>query len=260
MKCTNCGAELENGTKFCGTCGNVAPEIPTPVTETIPVISDSFQYSGNTACAEPLKQSKSKLIGIIACGLALLLALWGIFAIFGGGSAEKATKKYYEALYQYNFDKMEKYSAISIKKTYDLVFKSMGSEEAKEAKEELKEKYGTDNIKKIFEKNLKKEAVENFQELYGKNYKIEVFIKNTDELSKDESKTQIDLMQAALTLMDIDTDKIIKLDKIKKITLVNGYVKISGKEDSDKMDFQAYCAKIGGKWKVLADPSSALDF
>ncbi|MCQ2512228.1 MAG: zinc-ribbon domain-containing protein [Lachnospiraceae bacterium] len=97
MKCANCGAELEEGAKFCGSCGT--PVAAPAMEEAVPVVEAAAQPEVKAAtpqAQEYVQQmnaiqqnataapSKKKSIWALILGIAGLGCFWtGFFGLFG---------------------------------------------------------------------------------------------------------------------------------------------------------------------------------
>lgn len=97
MKCTNCGTELAEGVKFCGSCGTPVPvaepinEVPVaPVTEEAPVVTQEAKTTeAQPAFVSTVKTFLQKNKMLITCGvcLAILIATIALVAsVFSGGN------------------------------------------------------------------------------------------------------------------------------------------------------------------------------
>ena len=83
MNCTNCGAELAEGSVFCTECGAQMESAPAPVKKGLDI---------------------KRLIPVIAAVLVVVL----LIALLGGNPAEKAVNNYYKAMMKENGEKVYK--------------------------------------------------------------------------------------------------------------------------------------------------------
>ena len=247
MFCGKCGAQVNDEERFCGSCGAVMNEQPEV---------QQAQYSAQpTYGGESPPKSKNKLIGVIACAVVAVLVIVGAVSIFGSGEKpEVVVEKYLSASFNFNYDKLAKYSAMDM----DAAMKAMmlsSSLSENDIAEKLMDEYGTTSIKKIFEGPLKEQAQESMIDQYGADYTFNIKVTGSSDLSKSDMSKQIESLRSSLE-SSINPDKIIKLEKITVMCRVRGSATIEGSDGSDTQTFEMLCVKIGGKWKVLGNPAS----
>ena len=254
MFCGKCGNQIEDDAKFCGFCGEVMTQSSTPVMQEVsvsPVVGKVTQ--------------KKKNFGIRIASLLVLVAIFiGAFVfIVQTGKPEVVTKKYMTAALEFDYDKVSKYSAIDMNALLKRLF-SISFLSESEMAEKLKEEFGTTNIKKIYEGQLKEATLKEFEREFGENYSIEVDITSRMNLSESEMNREIDSIKEMFeneftdTVSDISVDDFLNTNKIKEMCYVFGEVSISGMGDTENNSFQLICVKIGSKWKVLGNPTDPL--
>ena len=94
MFCGKCGATVEPGVKFCGSCGEVMEVVSNSAS---PQNVGAYQTA---APAETATKTNYKLIGIIACAIALLVVVIGLGSLFSGGSSSNKGSGSYKSSQQ----------------------------------------------------------------------------------------------------------------------------------------------------------------
>ena len=236
MFCKRCGAKIDDGAKFCGACGAVISKTPQ---------------------APPTAKAGHKRIGMISCGIAAIIIIACFLTIFNiGEKPEVVTEKYVKAVYGFDYDTVNKYSAINVDTIVKQIL-SVTSLSDNDIARAFISIYGTSSIKKIYEGPLKKQAQDILTAQYGKDYTYKIDIISKTGLPLSERTQQIDSLNSSFK--NVIIGKLIDVSNIKAICHVNGNIIVNGKGDSQKA-FNVLCVKIGGKWKVLSNPYSLFSF
>lgn len=222
MFCGNCGKELPDGSRFCSGCGQqlkiAAPNL-------------NQQAAAYEPAKSPVKKLQYKHIGIIACAIIAVIAILVGVKLTGGGSAEKVTEKYMEALCDLDFNKMSKYSIIDIEEILNLT-NLISSEYAAQ-----------DAISNQLKSALKDQ--------FGDDYKISVDIYDTTKISKSDLNSALDSITDDLSYGDVDLSSLVDVSGIKEACYVSAELTISGELDRESQAYQVLCVKKSGKWKVV---------
>lgn len=96
MICANCGANVPDGVKFCGVCGQPMPAPAAPVAPA---------YAPVAPVATP-KKNNTMVIVLAAVAAAVVLLLLCLL-LFGGGGAEAAFENYFAVKYEGDFSGIE---------------------------------------------------------------------------------------------------------------------------------------------------------
>jgi len=248
MFCGKCGTQVENGARFCPSCGT--PVEAQPAAQ----VNQYEAYEPAAASVQPTTGKYShKLVGAIACAVVVVIVIVGAILIFGGsGKPDTVTEKYLSALFDFNYGELNKYSAINMDAAMQELFAYDDS-----ISQGIMDYYGTTNIKKLFEGPIKTQMIQGLKDQFGNNYSIRITVTDTTDLTKSQVNSMISDLRTSLEDSDISNpDKIIKTSSIKAICRVSSTVTIKGSEDSDSQTINLYCAKMGGKWKVLDTENS----
>lgn len=229
MFCEKCGAQIREGLRFCESCGapvrgqSAQPPTLTPRPAQAPVPT--------------LPKPNRKPLTVVACIAALFL----LVLIFGGGSPEKAAKKFMNAAAAGNVKTAYKYAAPDLDDIYKALAKQMG----------MSEKDFSSNVNQIYD-SMKKELQKSLKEEYGSNYRVTAKVISSEKLSNKERDDFLKDCKDYINGIGIsDPDSILKLSKIKQVYVVEVEYSIKGKNGSDIGWQTLYVAKVGGKWKVI---------
>lgn len=242
MFCKRCGAQIGEQEKWCGSCGAF-------------IDRGEGQRDAENADSHGAKK-KHRTVGIAACAIVGVLIIVGVIAILNKSEKpEVVVEKYLNASMAFDYDTINKYSAFDMGTVMEWELANYSTSED-EIREQLLDEYGMTDIKKIFQGPLKEKAYESLKSQYGADYIISVNIADTTELSKSEMNDQLDAYRDILDSEDVPASNLIDIDKIKGMCRVRGKLSIEGSKDEDSDAFELYCVKMGGKWKVFADPDS----
>ena len=277
--CSKCGAKLEDGTKFCATCGAVQD-----VQETAAAPAQEAPEAAPAAEKKPVKLD-NKMVGLIAMGVIAIAAIVLICvigsALFGGGYKKplKTLKKAFNSqttdIDDY-LDVLPKFvgnaydDALSLVKDID---KDMVKELNKGIEEGLEEFY--EGAEDAFGKKVKasykitdkekldkddcediaaiySDAVESIEDTLGvdisKKKDLEELVENFEDALEelDVSSKQID---KAIDLISNLAGDLADL-KISKAYILEVEITIEGKEDDMTQELDVCVAKINGKWCI----------
>jgi len=230
--------------------------VPSSNTSQLPARRPSrFNQVAEALCS---KVKNNKRIGLVSGALVVVTVLLGVIAGFSRSEKPEAVvKKYYHASMAADYDMICKYSAINLEALLKALFSSMSLSED-EIKQELRDKYGTDDIKKMYEGPIKESLHEGLKNRYGSDYTISVSVSGAEQLSDDEMQRQIDEFWGAFADVNVNMEKLIPLNQIKAMSRVRGRIAIEGSQNQNLESFELYCLKIDGKWRVLDDPASLI--
>ncbi len=276
--CSKCGAKLEDGTKFCGTCGAVqdgqeaapaqeAPAAATPVAEKKPVKVDN------------------KMVGLIAMGVIAIAAIVLICvigsALFGGGY-KKPLKTLKKAINSQSTDVDDILDVLPkfVGNAYDdalALVKDIDKDMVKELEEGI-----ADGLEEMYD---------GLEDTYGKKVKVSYEIKDKEKLDKDDCEDiadayasiveavedtigidltdtkdledMVDEFEDELEDMDVSSKQIKKAIKLisglandlSDIKISKGYIleveiNIEGKDDDSSADLEVCVVKMNGKWCI----------
>ena len=194
--CKNCGSEMQDQEVVCASCG-----------------------TENEVAAKPAaKPQKTKLIGLAACALVLIVLL---VALFGGGY-KKAFNNYVAVNYKGKANKIDDLAP----KQYWKWLEEEKDFDLKEYKEEYKENW--------------EDRQEALEKTYGKNIKVKLDVEDKETWKKDDVK-------AVAKALNEQYD--IREGSVKKIIEIEGTMTIKGSEDEKEEDIEGLTfIKIGSKW------------
>ena len=276
--CSKCGAKLEDGTKFCATCGAVQD-----VQETA-APAQAAPEAAPAAEKKPIKVD-NKMVGLIAAGVAAIVVIVLICAIgsalFGGGYKKplKTIKKafnsqttdiddYLDVLPKFvgnayddalslvkDIDKdmvkdLNKEIEGGLEDFYDSAEEALGKKVKASYKITDKEKLDKDDCEDIAE--IYADAVESIEDLIGIDITdakdLEDLVENfEDELEDmDVSSKQIDKAIKLITNLAGDLADL----KISKAYILEVEITFEGKEDEMEQELSVCVAKINGKWCI----------
>lgn len=174
--CSKCGAKLEDGTKFCATCG-----AEQEVQEAVAPVETIEDNGVPTAGKLPIKLD-NRTIGMIAVGVIALVAVILVIAIVSSiGGYKKPFKKVAKAFNKQSTDIEDYIDALPefVGDTYGDVYsiiKSIDKDVAKDFAEIIEE--GMEDLYEELEDELKEEL--------GKDIKISYEIKDKEKLDKGD--------------------------------------------------------------------------
>jgi len=211
---------------------------------------------GQPAGSPPGRTSTHKTIGVIACVVAFAVVLGLVIGLTTRTEKpETVAQKYLNAEFAYDYDTINTYSAISLDVLLEAELASnLGFDE--NLTETLMDKYGTANLKNIFEGPLKDSAQENWTSQYGTDVTATFVVLGTTVLSQPQIYSAISDMRSELGGYGVDPDTLFDFGSIKAMTKVHTNFEISGSDGSDSFELDVYCVKVGRAWKVLGDPAS----
>lgn len=323
--CLKCGAQLPDDAIFCNSCGEKLPENdgqinlakndapaektanskaannntpnndasvnvnPAPAPNPAPNNNVQADFpTNNETLNNAKKQTKQKLIGLVAVVLAVLILVILVASLILGSSSYKkpikdlvnAVNKRSTKIESYAGSFLPSFGLTALNDTMKLV-KSKAPDAYKEFDEEL-----TDRINEMYE---------DLADTYGDNFKVSVEYKDAQKIEKDSrewneiedawtnlyfmlEKAKIDdddlyddiaddlEDEYDVSFSDKDIDKMEKigenlLDKVDTAKIEEAYkikikVTIKGSEDDDSEKIDFYVVKINGKW--IIDPASNL--
>lgn len=254
MNCPKCGVELESGDRFCTACG-------TPIDEQ-PAVPNQREVE-SLAKQQPRKKLAYKSITIIICIVLVVALSAGMYFIFynGNGKPETVTEKCFNAMLNYDYDTFSKYYALDISNVMrDLIagesstapLSSSAPLSDSEVNQLLNEKFGTTDIRTIFEDDLKASETQYIKEQIGSDAKITVSVNGTTSLPKSQIDLAItDISSSFKEYYGINLSSLINLSDIQTMCVVQGNVTIKGSVKFQTYDIATCCVKIGGKWNVL---------
>ena len=276
--CSKCGAKLEDGTKFCATCGAVQD-----VQETAAPAQEAPE-AAPTAEKKPVKVD-NKMVGLIAMGVVAIAAIVLICvigsALFGGGY-KKPLKTLKKAVNSQSTD---------VDDVLDVLPKFVGN--AYDDALGLVKDIDKDMVKDVEDgiADALEGMYDGLEETYGKNVKVSYEIKDKEKLDKDDCEDiaeayssivetvedtigidltdtkdledMVDEYEDELEDMDVSSKQIKKAIKLvsglakdlSDIKISKGYIlevelEIEGKDDDASMDVEVCVVKMNGRWCI----------
>ncbi|MBQ4561470.1 MAG: zinc ribbon domain-containing protein [Clostridia bacterium] len=257
MFCPSCGAQLPDGSAFCGNCGanfdNSANPNPNPNPNSAPDPAPKQQSP-----VDKIVSFVRSNLKVVLAAVAVIVVLIIILSACGGKGYEKVAKKYAESMLSFNYKGVNKNSAVN----YDKVMKDYVKEycddedvdeddffDELEDEMDVKIKKSSDIMPALFKK-MKKEVKDEYDSM-----KFKVEIDDTDKLDEDDIEDKLEYYESAFDSMGLDIDDYVKTKKIKKAYTVELDIEITVKEDGDKdtneTSMTLLVVKTGGGWKVL---------
>ena len=276
--CSKCGAKLEEGTKFCGTCGAEQTVQETPVAQEAP---KAEAPAADAKEAKPV--DKNKMVGLIAFAVVAVVAIVLVVALFSsifGGGYKKPLKTIKKAINSQTtdvedlFDVLPKFVGTAYDDALALV-KDIDKDMVEELEdgiaeglesiyEGLEDTYGK-KVKLSYEitdkEKLDKDDCEDIAEYYtGVVESLEDAL-GVDITDKDELEEMVEKLEDTGMLEDVSSkqiDKAIKLIsnlagdladvKISKGYILSVDVTIEGKDEEATNELELYVVKMNGKW------------
>lgn len=249
MVCEKCGRELKRDEKICSVCNQDQP----------------------VNAEENPKKLRIRLSGLIACIVMVVLAAVVVFAgVYLNKTAVKAVDSYANALYEFDMDTLNEYSAI---KYENIAYSSISDvKNIDEAKSKLQEEFGNTDINAIFSDKYKDSKYQSIIKKYGPDYELNVQIYESVKLGDLDTEAIFnkfsEKVQKVAEFYGVEPGEIFNVEKIKDIYLVNGSVTVSGVDPETKKkakgasEVKIYAVRLGMDWVVLTDDFSfkAKDF
>lgn len=237
--CSKCGLEIQSGVAFCPNCGNA--------------VANSNIGGNNTTP----KKSKNKLVGLIACALALIVVIVGVVSIISmatAGNYEKVAVKYAESYFRADYDGIKDSLPYDVDEMFYDMFRAMCREQdmsLEEGYEEFEEEFeisinGADDLLPKYCDGYARMISDENEE-----YSIEVEVSDTRELEDYEIEAAIDENNYYYSEWGVDLGDYVDEDKIKKGYEVQLSVTFDNGEYVDTEEITYTVVKYGGKWKVL---------
>lgn len=269
--CQKCGAKLEDGTKFCGICGaeQEVNEAAAPAKETPAAEKKSVKLD-------------NKMVGLIATGVIVVVLLFIVCSLFGGGY-KKPLNKVKKAFNAQSTDVDDYCAALpkfvggayddvldfakSIDKDYKEDVEALFADGLEELYDELKDSLGK-NVKISYEitdkEKLDKDDREDIEDAYAVIIDViedEVGIDISDKKElEDWADDYEDYLERYFDISSKQIDKAIKLitnlaGDLEDVKVSKGYileleVTIEGKKDDVTFDIDVYVVKMNGKWCI----------
>lgn len=280
--CTNCGTPVKEGSAFCSNCGAA---IKKSVVEDTPISENNTEPKENlseeTTPIEEIKDENSiskvtkkatdKKKIIITAGAIIVGCLLAVVLFFSRSEKpETVAKKYFEANCFRDIKTMAKYTPGDW--TYNKI-KKLAVESAKaefsdeyDYMEELYEEYGTTDLNKVFDKNIKEakaEILSDLEEEYGRGYKLSFNTKSVRYLTPEDAVDEIEdfndmiedcfdeVFGGSVKAYKMLGKAIINPNLVKQVCVVNVESRITGSLGSDVDEDEIILVKIGSKWKAI---------
>jgi|GEM_PF-2264094 len=248
MFCSNCGAKIEDGMRFCGECGAPVTGEEQPFNGAAPYGGNPYEASYGTAPFdvpdnEAIKKKHGLIGKLIVLGAAIIVALIVLGRVF---TPEGAARDMLNAFYQCDFTKAEKCFALNPEyEDYILSQVCHGGD------------VNSDSLS-----DLEETAKEYYSKTYGDDYKVVIKVLNKEAMTANAAKSLKNEMidyEAGYnyTLFNQSGTSALekKLSSINKIYSVKTQVTITGKKTQTNT-YKIYCVKRGLKWYVLAMESA----
>jgi len=250
MFCPNCGNEFEN-------VGGVCPYCNAVVENAAPLTTEA-----------PAKANKNKLFLLIGGGVALVLVIVLVFALFGGG-AEGVAEDYVESSADYDMESLFECTPVNLDfdelceraKPIDADDYDGDSESAQAMRKALREA-DADDFAEVYELYLQYQAEADYD---GYEVSIEnVRTRISDEVSKSDEgfaerlasyNSTIESLQKQLGAnRDLLEDATVSLSDVSDVQRVYIAYEIDSEEEgSDRTRLSSYyVAKVDGSWKVIS--------
>jgi len=245
--CGSCGAQIDKSEKFCAKCGAA----------TQAQLSFAQNQSTQSEQSEAEKSTKTpshKKVGLIACAAVLIMVIGVGLIIFGGNSPESILTRYVEAMFEGNFNRMSRYSAIDISRMVsDVVIEDAGISE-REFRESLYDLAGVRTIEELLQQDMERER-ERLERDLGRNLRVSVDIIDSLTVRGIEMRERISSLESILERVGIDVDagRVIRLDRINEMIDFEIEITVAGRDD-EMVDFARFTmVRIGRDWRVLED-------
>lgn len=282
--CSKCGAKLEDGTKFCGTCG-AEQEAPLVQEEAPAAQAEAPKAEAAEAAKGAKTVDKNKMVGLIAFAAVAVVVIVLVAVLFSnifGGGYKKPLKTVKKAINSQTTDVDDFFGAVPkfVGAAYDdalALVKDIDKDMVKELEDGIEE--GLDTM------------YEGLEDTYGKNVKLTYKITDKEKLDKDECEELaenytniVDLFEESFGIDVTDDDeleemvekledsgmlddvsskqvkKAIKLisdlaNNLEDVEISKGYlltvdVTLEGKEDDATNELELYVVKMNGKWCI----------
>jgi beta-lactam-binding protein with PASTA domain len=179
---------------------------------------------------------------------------------------QTVAEKYMTAIIEFDYDNLNKYSAIDFNVAYDwsIEYANKNSISETELKEYLSSEYGTSDIKRIYENQLKEMVLEFTEETLGADAKITINIFEAQELSATEMNETLDklwnpsrhfqyLGDMGISNQLLQINGLIPLEDVTAMYYIHGRTNATGSLMRESEAFTRICVRINGEWKMLSD-------
>lgn len=214
--CGKCGSEIQVGNAFCQKCGTAVTGV-----------------NASNINVPIKKKSNNKIIGLAACGLALVIIIVGVFAIInaigGGGNYEEAALEYCVARFKGDWKNIDKHLPYDPEDMYEYtLFSDMLDEDFDEA---------------------------DYDEIMD-YYDVTAKVVRSSEMSENDIQNMLYDIEYKLSDYDLDINDYINENKIGKGYYVDVNMDVYEPADDENWPdetFRFAVVKYKGKWKVLTD-------
>ena len=228
--CSKCGKQL-GAEQFCAGCG--APTNVQPAT---------------TAT----KKANHNLIGMVVCGVVLLIVILGARSLFFSGGYERALTRYLNATVNGNYSRMNRYSAMDADRLISELLSAEGMSQ-REFNDLLNDEFGVRNLRGLFE-YFAEENRGNLEQQLGRNVRHSFEILSTETFSAREMDDLIREIERDFESFGFSSRtirNIIPLNRINEVVEVRVRITATGRDDSTTYTEWFTMVRIGRNWRVL---------
>ena len=194
-----------------------------------------------------MEKRNKRMVILVGAAVALAVLVGALLLFVGGsGSPETATIRYLTALFHFDYEGMNRYSAIHFEKAVEEACRANGRSGQKLA-DMLHEEYGVKTAKALFTRQGR-ELTRNWQEEFGRDYKVTFRVTETAPLSGAE---MWDAFEDLKRWYFKSLDAVVRPDKITEMVEIEVEASISGSLGADTDEITIMAVKIDGKWRVL---------
>jgi len=233
MFCKQCGAQMEPNVRFCGTCGDVV---------------EQAEANQNAPTSTKAKIS-NKHIGMIACGVIVVVLAIVLVSMFSGRGPERVLGRYISAMGDFDLQAMSRHSVFDIDTVVRQALAAEGMS-TRDFNNLLYEMYGVRSLDALFSEVADAER-EWLREDFGRNYRITHEIVDSFEFSSREMRDEIEDMEDFLNRrFGFGLDDFVRVDRINEMVEFVVDVTIRGSLDSDTERMDIIMVRVGREWLV----------
>jgi len=243
VSCANCGEKMDKSEKFCANCGAATYSLHHAGKASQHAAAGSMLYT---------KKPNSKKTGLVVCGAILLIVLIGVISMFSrGNNPERVLVNYVTALFDGNFDRMSRYSAIDQEQLLVEIMAELGFSE-REFRDILFEETGTRNLADFMRQDME-EMRRELEREFGRNLRFSFEVIDSNTIRAREMRDYIERLERDIERLGVNADRVIDLDRINEMVELRLEMTIRGRDDHDTDTIWFTMVRIGRNWRVLDD-------